>query len=178
MYWNFITCLKVLQIQALWNYVCFSNYHEYIKFQGCKSGIDGCVDYKQLDDPARSIYSKNNSDSIRDSGNTKDWSGDSWYRFISPAGVNMSDTPPPKGTSHPCGATYGGWVKGTHPTNVGDIVKTNVCFTPKSGFTNCYDDYWTYHYLRKTILIKNCGDYFVYYLTDTSNSYIARYCGQ
>jgi hypothetical protein len=32
----------------------------------------------------------------------------------------MSDTPPPKGTEHPCGGTDGGWVKGTHPTNVGD----------------------------------------------------------
>ena len=90
----------------------------------------------------------------------------------------MSDTPPPNDTSHPCGGNLGGWVNGTHPTNVGDIVKTNVCFTLSTGFTDCYDDYWTYHYLRETILIKNCGDYFVYYLTDTSQSHIARYCGQ
>ena len=90
----------------------------------------------------------------------------------------MSDTPPPEGTSVPCGSYKGGWVKGTHPANVGDIVKRTVCFTIGSGFTNCYDDYWTYHYLRKTILIKNCGDYFVYYLTDTSKSYKAKYCGQ
>ena len=106
-----------------------------------------------------------------------DWSGDSWYRFISPAGVKMSDTPPPKGTINPCGGDKGGWVKGTHPTNVGDIVKRNVCFTNDYG-TDCYDDHWTYHYLRETILIKNCGDYFVYYLTYTSQSYVARYCGQ
>ena len=37
----------------------------------------------------------------------------------------MSDTPPPKGTPYPCGGTFGAWVKGTHPTNVGDIVKRN-----------------------------------------------------
>ena len=90
----------------------------------------------------------------------------------------MSDTPPSNDTSYPCGGYKGGWVKGTHPTNVGDIVKRNVCFTNKLGSTNCYDNYWTYHYLRNTILIKNCGEYFVYYLTDTSDSDVARYCGQ
>ena len=79
-------------------------------------------------------------------------------------------------TSKGCDGGLGGWVKGTHPTDVGDIAKTNVCFT--SGSTDCYDDYWTYHYLRKTILIKNCGDYFVYYLTDLSPSTTGRYCGQ
>ena len=90
----------------------------------------------------------------------------------------MSDTPPPKGTSYPCGSFYGGWVKGSHPTDVGDIVKRTMCFTTKYGLTNCYDDHWTYHYLRKTILIKNCGEYFVYYLTNTYQNSYHRYCGQ
>ena len=54
--------------------------------------MDGCVDYKQLDDPARNIYSRNNQknyfDNIRgtaawfNASIAKDWSGDYWYRQV------------------------------------------------------------------------------------------------
>ena len=115
---------------------------------------------------------ENSRDLLAVSNTASDWSGSSWYRFVPPAGTLMADSPPIES----CGSDYGGWVDGGHPTTVGEVVRRNVCFKGY-GETRCLPGYWSYHYQQETILIKNCGDFFSYYLTDTSVSWYGRYCG-
>ena len=102
-----------------------------------------------------------------------------WYvyiyyflRFSLPAGTMMAKQPP----TDSCGSGWGGWVYGDHPATNGEIVRRSVCFKG-FGKTKCLPGFWTYHYLQENILIKNCGNFFAYFLTDTSGSWHARYCG-
>ena len=75
-----------------------------------------------------------------------------------------------------CGSNWGGWVDGDHPGIVGEIVRRTVCFT-NGNRMECLPGFWSYHYLQENILIKHCGNFFAYFLTRTSGSWGARYCG-
>jgi len=143
-------------------------------YVSCLSGEDGCSSYKILNDSSRnSIYvGPQKSRDYSTSSLKADWKGPSWYRFSLPAGTMMAKQPP----TDSCGSGWGGWVYGDHPATNGEIVRRSVCFKG-FGKTKCLPGFWTYHYLQENILIKNCGNFFAYFLTDTSGSWLARYCG-
>ena len=65
-----------------------------------------------------------------------------------------------------CQSGMSGWLNGTHPLIAGDLVTRTVCFAR----------------YRKTcsqkieIQVRNCGDFFVYYLPNVKKCTM-RYCG-
>ena len=66
-----------------------------------------------------------------------------------------------------CGTKATGWLKSLHPTEKGQMVNGTVCFSFKD--TDCYRE--------KPVLVKNCGEFYAYYLEDIDGcSY--RYCGE
>ena len=99
------------------------------------------------------------------------WKGNSrWYRFQAPAGTRMPEKPPRWSSQYEgtCGAHITGWINGHHPKNPGVVVIRQVCFktsvSSKCGYKG-----------QRTVKIRHCGAYFVYYLTDTPACYL-RYC--
>lgn len=86
-----------------------------------------------------------------------------WYRFTGQAGVRMADACVPK---YRCGTYVPGWLDGGHPTAGQGRVKRKVCFHGPSGCCQWSND----------ILVRNCGPYYVYYLTPTPTCNL-RYCG-
>ena len=67
-----------------------------------------------------------------------------------------------------CGTDLPGWIRGTHPTEVGKQVEVEVCFSADNGDGN--DCYWS-----QNIEITHCGEYYVYFLPETPECYL-RYC--
>merc|ERR1711994_176441 len=56
-----------------------------------------------------------------------------------------------------CGTFYSGWLNGTHPENRLELVrKSHVCFSHPTN--NCY--------MKTRIRIRNCVNYYVYYLVN------------
>ena len=91
--------------------------------------------------------------------------GPGWFRFEGSAGTRMPTSCPP---IHRCGANVPGWMNGGHPTVADGQVTRTVCFH-YSG--DCYR--WS-----TNIKVRNCGSYYVYYLSGTPNSFCSlRYCG-
>lgn len=86
-----------------------------------------------------------------------------WYRFTGPAGVQMPTKPVP---SFRCGTSAPGWLRGSHPARVNQIVWRRVCF----------------NFYRRTciwsrrIRILNCRNFFLYELRSTAFCRL-RYCG-
>ena len=76
-----------------------------------------------------------------------------WYRFVGAAGTKMPTTRVPL---FRCGTKWSGWLDGAHPTVEGDEVGRKVCFSDRS--TGC--EY------SNSILLKNCGSYFIYRLRE------------
>ena len=72
-----------------------------------------------------------------------------------PAGVVIPETSIK--ISH-CGTLQPGWINGTHPTDAGEQVEVEVCFSYGDGY-ECANHY--------NIDITHCGSYFVYYLPKT-----------
>ena len=72
-----------------------------------------------------------------------------------------------------CGSQNGGWINGCHPENFGENITHHVCFFYQYG-SPCQPDQG---HLREKIIIKNCGDFYSYFLTETSSSWVATYCG-
>ena len=97
-------------------------------------------------------------------GTSIDWHGSNWYRVISPAGSRITDTYVER---HHCNTSYGGWINGTHPTVLDEIVDRTVCFS--SSYEDCHRP--------KEIQIRNCGEYYLYYLQETSMC-DHRYCSE
>ena len=64
-----------------------------------------------------------------------------------------------------CGTNWSGWLDGAHPTVEDGEVGRKVCFSDRN--TGCKD--------TKTILVKNCGSFYIYHLHTTSCP--MRYCG-
>ena len=65
-----------------------------------------------------------------------------------------------------CGASYPGWLSGIHPTTAEGAVTRTVCYHHS---TACC------HYTN-TIQVRNCGDFYIYYLSGTP-VVNGRYCG-
>ena len=87
---------------------------------------------------------------------------DEWYRFVGDAGTKMPTT---RVSAYRCGTNWSGWLNGAHPTLEDGEVRRKVCFSDHSA--GCQ--------FLKTILVKNCGSYFIYRLYQTSC--MSRYCG-
>lgn len=110
-----------------------------------------CTTYTEINDPRRSIRSvwKAGEDPICD--RRLQWG---WYRFTSFGGSEM---PEKKVPANHCGTQGPIWLNGVHPTNKGENVKRRACINVLDLYHDgCYDSF--------NINIKNCGDYFVYYL--------------
>ena len=67
---------------------------------------------------------------------------------------------------HYCGTHAPGWLAGSHPTRVGEVVDRKVCFHWGSNCCN-----WN-AYIR----IKRCNGFYVYKLARTPVCWL-RYCG-
>ena len=91
--------------------------------------------------------------------------GPGWFRFEGSAGTRMPTSCPPK---YRCGAYASGWLKGGHPTVADGQVNRTVCF----------HDYDSCCYWATNITVRNCGSYYVYYLSGTPDDACwIRYCG-
>ena len=125
-----------------------------------------CTEYLILDDPSRNV--NHGYEMYCDSDfewASPDWQhGNSWHRMMSPAGVVIPETAP--GMDH-CGTHLPGWITGTHPTEEGQQVEVEVCFSSGDGDNDCL--------YNQRILVTNCGAYFVYFLAEVQYCW-ARYC--
>ena len=91
--------------------------------------------------------------------------GPGWFRFEGSAGTRMPTSCPP---TDRCDTSAPGWMNGGHPTVADGQVSRTVCFHWRS---NCC--YWS-----TNISVRNCGSYYVYYLSGTPNGFCPlRYCG-
>ena len=88
--------------------------------------------------------------------------GPGWFRFEGSAGTRMPTSCPP---FHRCNTDSPGWMDGSHPTVADGQVSRRVCFP----WSNCC------HWLVN-ITVRNCGSYYVYYLSSAPSCYL-RYCG-
>jgi len=125
------------------------------------------MEYYILDDATRSMeYGIEDSfcDDSGDSHISPDWKGASWYKIEGDAGTRIPEEVVPR--LH-CNTYASGWLNGRHPTTIGETVETVVCF-------NYYDNscHW-----QIEIQIKQCLNYYLYYLKDTHDCYL-RYCSQ
>ena len=95
-----------------------------------------------------------------------DWKGPGWYRFTSPAGNKLAQSPTGYGK---CGAHWTGWSNATLPANAGDSVNIKICFDADVGNAiDCYES--------NQGKVTNCGSFFVYYLVNVPRCNL-RYCG-
>ena len=93
-----------------------------------------------------------------------------------PAGTRISEKPPNYSsyTERPCGTYYPGWLNGHHPKQPGQLVKRKVCFA--NFYRNMYRRSCLY---SNYVKIRNCGKYFVYFLSDApTHSCQLRYCAE
>jgi len=122
--------------------------------------FDECKHYETLSDRQRAAGVHR--------GNTlkcdqKDLATPKWYRFTGAAGTQMPTSCVPQ---HYCGTHAPGWLSGSHPTRLGQIVKGKVCFHWSKSCCN-----W-----HASIQIKRCNGFYVYKLTRTPACWL-RYCG-
>ena len=90
--------------------------------------------------------------------------GPGWFRFEGSAGTRMPTSCPP---TYRCDTDATGWLNGGHPTVADGQVNRTVCF---HWWSNCC--YWS-----TNIKMRNCGSYYVYYLSGTPGGCSLRYCG-
>ena len=90
--------------------------------------------------------------------------GPGWFRFEGSAGTRMATSCPPTGR---CGTSAPGWMNGGHPTVADGQVSRQVCFHWSGSC--CL---WS-----TNIKVRNCGSYYVYYLSGTPGYCNLRYCG-
>jgi len=129
----------------------------------------GCYDYKILNENQRNHQVKSPSgsywsDTTGCSYTNSQWYGDDWYRFLSPAGTRIAEEAP--GHQY-CGTSATGWMQGSHPTILGEIVTRTVCF--QSSSNTCY--------YSSEIKVRNCGQFFLYRLADTPQCHLG-YCAK
>ena len=89
--------------------------------------------------------------------------GPGWFRFQGDAGTKMTTTCVPYLR---CGTDAPGWLDGAHPAVADGTVTRSVCFSWES---NCC--LWAIN-----IQVRNCGDYFVYYISGTPYHGHLGYC--
>lgn len=137
-----------------------------LMFEGCRgqSDCDGCCgdgNYTKIDEPRRSI------NSIWEVGQKALCDSDlpwGWYRFTSFAGAEM---PTSIVSPNRCGTVAPVWLKGSHPSEKDGTVVQKACinfFNISNGCTQSFD-----------IKIRNCGNFYVYFLRPTYSCAIA-YC--
>ena len=80
--------------------------------------------------------------------------GPAWFRFEGNEGTKMPTSCVP---AYSCGTHSTGWLNGAHPTVADGKVTRQVCF---SWSSNCCT--WSIN-----IQVRNCGDYFIYYISGT-----------
>ncbi|XP_066022474.1 uromodulin-like [Pocillopora verrucosa] len=135
----------------------------------CKEGFigdgltctaNGCYNYSTLRDAKR----KSTYETPRYSeGVCDNWLSEGWYRFEGAAGTKMPTT---SVDDYHCNTVFSGWLNGAEPTvGDGEVFRT-VCFT--RGADTCKHSI--------TIVMKNCGSYFIYKLVPPP-AYNYRYCG-
>ena len=122
--------------------------------------FDECKHYELLSDRQRAAGVHR--------GNTlkcdqKDLVTPKWYRFTGAAGTQMPTSCVPQ---HYCGTHAPGWLSGSHPTRVGQIINGKVCFHWSKSCCN-----W-----HASIQIKRCNGFYVYKLSRTPVCWL-RYCG-
>ena len=122
--------------------------------------FDACKHYEVLSDRQRAAGVHR--------GNTlkcdqRDLATPKWYRFTGATGTQMPTSCVPK---HYCGTHAPGWLSGSHPTRVGQVVNGKVCFHWNNKCCNWYAN----------IQIKRCNAFYVYKLTKTPVCWL-RYCG-
>ena len=89
--------------------------------------------------------------------------GHGWFRFEGSAGTRMPTSCP---QIYRCGTDAPEWINGGHPTVADGQVSRQVCF---HWVSSCCQ-------VSTNIKVRNCGSYYVYYLSGTPGcSY--RYCG-
>ena len=124
------------------------------------SFVSECQNYKTLNSASRrtSYRSYYYSNYYCDSS-----LGPGWFRFQGSAGTRMAASCT---SSDRCGTYFTGWLSGGHPTVADGQVTRTVCFS--SGYRCCY--------YSTSIKVRNCGSYYVYYLSGTPTCNL-RYCG-
>ena len=88
--------------------------------------------------------------------------GPGWFRFQGSAGTRMATSCP---SYRRCGTYSTGWLSGGHPSVADGQVTRTVYFN--NGY--CYG-------YSTSIKVRNCGSYYVYYLSGTPTCNL-RYCG-
>ncbi|XP_019626405.1 PREDICTED: oncoprotein-induced transcript 3 protein-like [Branchiostoma belcheri] len=124
----------------------------------CIAG-DPCLSHTTIDEPRRSInYPLSPGEAeLCDSGLRR-----GWYRFHSLAGGQM---PTACVSRYSCGTPGPVWMMGTHPEEPGQIAQATAC---AHVGRNCCQ-------FPDRIQVRNCGDFFVYYLNRTRGCGMA-YC--
>ncbi|CAH3177775.1 unnamed protein product [Porites evermanni] len=118
--------------------------------------ISECQNYASLNNARKITYSGY-------TGNCDYGIGPGWFRFEGSAGMRMASSCPP---TRRCGTNAPGWMNGGHPTVADGQVSRQVCFH-WSG--NCC--LWS-----RNIKVRNCGSYYVYYLSSPPTCNLC-YCG-
>ena len=118
----------------------------------------GCSSFKTLTRIERKATSATVSltcDSMKSSNKSPDWYGTGWYKISENIGSKIAENPP--SVNH-CGTAAPAWIQyGGHPTKLGETNESvRVCFV--WGGNNCHNSV--------LIKIRNCGNYFLYYLPD------------
>ncbi|XP_078377310.1 pancreatic secretory granule membrane major glycoprotein GP2-like [Oculina patagonica] len=90
-----------------------------------------------------------------------------WYRFQGAAGTRMPTSCPPDWR---CGTVATGWLNGEHPSVAEGKVTRQVCFHMNSDC--CVNSNWEW---SNYIQVRNCGSFYVYYLSNTPGCHF-RYC--
>ncbi|XP_072893130.1 uncharacterized protein [Hemitrygon akajei] len=112
---------------------------------------DPCVNHTILDQPWRSTDC-----SLEECRNymNDETRTEGWYRFKSSGGWRIPETVI---SPNKCSGTSPGWLDGSHPSVGEGEVNRTVCFSWEKN--NCST--------KRTIKIKNCGAFFVYWLKPT-----------
>ena len=84
-----------------------------------------------------------------------DWKGEGWYRVVGPAGTKLAGTPTKD--LYYCGTAGSRHVEGSLPTKLGETVSSKACFSRNRNDCEKPQD----------VKIRNCGQYFLYYLPET-----------
>ena len=122
---------------------------------------------RNKESPALYPYHSDNEEDCHQNGED-DWRGTGWYRMVEPAGTMIPES---KVDQYQCGTPYSGWLAGSHPSNPGEEVSLKVCFRGLVTLCEASVD----------VKVRNCGDFFLYYLPDTSvigSDCLYRYCAE
>ena len=134
---------------------CFPASSSFDHFNNCLFSMLECQNYGSLNNANRRITSGRRNYCDRGIG-------PGWFRFEGSAGTRMPTSCP---SFHRCNTDSPGWMDGSHPTVADGQVSRRVCFP----WSNCC--HWPVN-----ITVRNCGSYYVYYLSSAPSCYL-RYCG-